>query len=145
MELQWRPTAAEIIFAVLLAALPWSFSEMPVIWKCLLWATSWGMILHLASNLIPILEKLPVVTKTSIAVGLTGFLVAAVYAPILEMWKEEKASGLTGYLVTPSDGKDRSEELPVLQVGDGPSRMEWGGPVGKPMREFAVPNSPVDL
>src|SRR6266704_278031 len=99
MELHWDSPVVQIGFALLLAILPLTITEIPVIYKCLLWAVSWTLLVHLSLTFFPAIAKLPVVVKSALIIGATSFLVAGTYKPILKMWIEEKASSLTGTLV----------------------------------------------
>jgi hypothetical protein len=130
MATSWHPTMAEIIFAVLLVIIPWSFSEIPLIWKCIMWMLAWGMILHLAFSFVPIAVRMPIVVKIALSVGMTGFLVAGSYSGILRAWHEEKAAATEGDLTAPSDGKTYSDNDVKFQIGplSNGTVFNWTGP-----------------
>jgi hypothetical protein len=117
MGIQWHPTAAEIVFAVLLMVLPWAFSDMPIAYKCLLWLVAWLLGLHMVFTLWPFFIRLPLVVKMCVAIGLTSFLVALTYMPVIETWMQEGAAKLTGKLVARTSLLAIPKENYAIQIG----------------------------
>jgi hypothetical protein len=121
---EWRPTVAEILFAVVIAIIPWSFPAMGVTTRCILWLAAWCIFLHLVFVLIPALSHLPTAMKIFIAIGLTAFGSAAAYAPLVDMWREEMAGVATGRLRPQPTG--RSDVL--FQIGpNAKATFTWTG------------------
>jgi len=75
------------------------------------------MLIHLGLTFVPGVGKLPIVVKTSLAVGLSAFLVAGVYSPVFTMWREEKAAALTGELEAPPSNAIFADSDVKLQIG----------------------------
>ncbi|MDA2912964.1 hypothetical protein MYX77_03210 [Acidobacteriia bacterium AH_259_A11_L15] len=111
----------QILLALLLTLIPWSFPSMPIKWRCILWLSAWILGLHLVFSLTPFLMKLPLFVKVALAVGITGFASASFYYPVVEMWREEKANALTGQL-RPKRDKQRHDDV-VFQIG--PNAKAW--------------------
>jgi hypothetical protein len=99
MAFQWKSTAAEVLFAVVLTIVPWSFSgDMPVIWKSMFWLVAWAVIVHLGITHVPWVRMWPKRVTVATVVGSTALLFAFAYRPILGMWKEEQSSRTEGVL-----------------------------------------------
>jgi len=96
MELNWHPTTTEIAFAVLLMVLPWAFSDMPIVWKCVMFSIAWLLLLRLGFVFIPFFASRPVVSKVALALGMSALLVGLTYPTFARMWLLEKASALSG-------------------------------------------------
>jgi hypothetical protein len=134
MHLHWDSPTIQILFAVLLAVLPLTITEIPVMWKCALWVVALVIVFHLVHDSFPGISRLPLTICICLGVGTTAFLVAASYNPIMGMWIEEKASALKGELSPIGDGRDHSHELPILQFGPtGGALPPWSGPPDTPM------------
>lgn len=122
----------EIVFALLLAIIPWSFSDVPVVWKCLMWVVAWILLLHLGFTTFAALSRLPAVNKLLLSLGLTGFLVAGSYSLILRMWHEEQAAVRSGTLEAPASVPRFPDSQVQFQIGtdaDG-TRFNWTGGSG---------------
>jgi hypothetical protein len=122
----WRPTAGEILFAVVMALIPWTFPTIGVTTRCFLWLSAWLIFLHLMFTLVPILAGLPTFVRLAIAVGLTAFGCALAYRPIVDIWREEMAGAVTGRLKP--DRGDRNDPV-KLQIGPNAKTLfTWTGP-----------------
>lgn len=132
---KWRPTLAEIIFAVLLAIVPWSIPAMGVGLRSSLWFVAAVLILHLIVSYVPVLAALPIFVRivfmlAAIAVG-SGFA----YHPIMQTWREEKSNALTGTL-----DPEAGNPLTPVQFKIGPNAKAtiiWTGPSSvMPLAQF---------
>jgi hypothetical protein len=121
----------QIFFALLLAILPLTVSEIPVMWKCVLWALSWLILLHFAHSFVPAIGKLSAIVRVSLGIGLTAFLVAGLEAPIKKTWREEQARATSGVLRLRS-GKANAQGL-IFQIGKVGTCFNWQG-AGEPMK-----------
>jgi len=141
MELQWNSPIVQIFFALLLAILPLTISEIPVMWKCVLWALAWGIMLHFGHTFIPGVARLPIAVKTSLAIGLSAFLVAAAYIPVFEIWREEKAAVLEGDLLGGEKGEILPDSVPPwVQISDSAATFMMLPPkAGQPLQPYFDP------
>ncbi len=99
MATSWTPTVGEIVFAIILVIIPWSFPSMGIGWRCVLWFVAWALFIHLLFELTPALKGLSTFVKISLSMGVTGLLAAVVYTPILWAWRAEQAAKTDGELV----------------------------------------------
>jgi hypothetical protein len=137
----WRPTLAEILFAVALAIIPWTFPTMGVTTRCILWLVAWMIFLHLVFSLVPALSNLPTPVKVLIVLAITAAASAWAYYPIVDMWREEMASSLTGRF-DPESG-DRSDPV-KLQIGPNAKALfTWTGAKNSP--QFAALGSHLEF
>jgi hypothetical protein len=119
---------AEIIFALLLAFISWSLSDMPIIYRCLMWAVAWALLL-LGSTTFARVSRLPAVIKLLLSVGLTGCLAAVSYSPIMATWHKEQAAVTSRTLEAPESEQRFPDGQVQFQIGtdaDG-TRFNWTG------------------
>ncbi len=126
MEVQWNSPFIQIIFAVLLAILPITISEIPVMWKCLLWLFAWAIMVRLGYAFIPGVGKLPIVVKISLLVGLSALLLAGTYGRIYTLWRKEKAAATSGVLRV--HGATPNAQGRIFQIGRVGTTFDWQGP-----------------
>jgi len=134
---EWQPSTAEImalVFAIIFAIVPWSFSEMPIAARLILWSLAWLLVLWVTLSAVAPFRLFALPVKVFLSTGLTCLLVASLWSWTAKTWTEEKAQTLKGELIAGDDGRDHSTELPVLQFGPtGASLPPWSGPVDTPM------------
>lgn len=120
MAFEWKSATAEAFFTVVLTIVPWSFSgDMTVAWKCVCWAIAWGMLIHLLLTHVPWVAMWPKPVTVAVVVGLSAFLVAFSYRPILSMWREEKAA-LTEGVLTPMPSSEPYAPFSTVFMKVGP-------------------------
>jgi hypothetical protein len=117
MALEWHPTTAEIAFTIILMVVPWTFPEMSIIVKSVLWSIGWILLMHLGLTAWHFASRLPIVVKSCMALGLTSLLVGFAYVPIVKVWREEGAAKLTGELVANNFLPDVPSGNYALQIG----------------------------
>ncbi|MGC1838176.1 MAG: hypothetical protein WA674_07525 [Candidatus Acidiferrales bacterium] len=120
MGVRWHPTTAEIAFAILLVILPLGFSDMPVVWKCVCFALTWVLSLHLGFTFIPFLASRPTFAKIVLLIGMSGLLVGLTYPRLLKMWREEMAAAPEGDLRGAGEILDDGlpHALPNVEIGN---------------------------
>ncbi len=90
---------------------------MGIEWRCVLWLIAWLLFLHLLFSLLPILRSLPVFVTVSLSVGMTALLSAAVYVPVIRVWRAEMAAETSGELRP--NRKGNNNDVMVQIGGDG--------------------------
>ncbi len=142
MEMHWSKPV-EIALTLILTILPWTWPNMPVVARCVLWGIAWLLLLHLGFAVVPQLAHLSIVVKVALVVGPTGFLVAGTYSPILSMWRGEKASALTGKLTPRKQYRKVGGDV-IFQIGrNAKAQIRWTGAKNTP--QFAALGSHIEL
>ena len=122
----WQPKAGEILFAVLLSIIPWSFPTVGITARCISWVVAWAMVLHLLFSLVPWLSQASTFAKVSLVIVATALGSTLAYRPVVDTWRDERASVLTGRLYPTRDGKKHIDVM--FQIGpDAASQFEWTG------------------
>jgi hypothetical protein len=125
---EWHPSSAEIAAMIILAIFPLTI-PVSILWRCAIWSVAWGLLLHLFIWQWKVAALWPSPVKISLAIGLTGLLVACTYVPIFKIWREEKAAALSGEL-EPSCSTAKFDDSDVkVQIGTGPNGtiISWIG------------------
>jgi hypothetical protein len=125
---QWHPSTAELAAMIILAILPLTI-PVSVPWRCAIWSVAWLLFLHLLIWQLKVIVAWPWPVRISLAVGLTGLLVACTYVPIQTIWQEEKAAALSGELDTPPSNVKFDDSDVKFQIGaasDG-TIINWTG------------------
>lgn len=124
-----------VLLDVLLFAVPFGWSSMPVTGKFVLWSLAWAIGLYLAFETFGIAGKQLPIARLLVAVGITLVAAGVAYTPARDMWRTEKASETTGLL---SLAVPRMEILQhaSLEIGDSGAGFLWAGPTGEPMLDI---------
>ncbi len=121
----------DLLLTLAFVAAPFGFG-VRILYSCISWSVAWLAFVRLIWNL----EHLSGVSNWQKSVGtLTGtaVLIWATYSPVHTAYIQEKARAVSGDLVAKSDGKDHSNDPPILQMGPTGNLLTWRGPSDAPM------------
>jgi hypothetical protein len=107
---------ADIAVGLVTLLLPLTVPAMGILWKCVLWAITWLMVLDFVQIQIEWLGRLSLQKKVFVFLVATVVLLTFVFDPIYASWRSEQAA-LTSGVLHPLSNK--SQPLPAIQVGQG--------------------------
>lgn len=123
---QKRIRTVEFVGSLLLFLIPLTISGMGILWKCVVWAVCWLLVIHLISS-IGFLREMWWPRKLILFVLATAVLVVLVYDPIYDKWRSEKAA-LTSGVLHPLI--NNGQALPAIQVGQSEGLIYLTDPKG---------------